>query len=382
MKICVFAAPNLRRRYIAVGVLFLVFYNLLVVIQVPVTAIVGTVKAFVLNVVASDVPVLMECTGKCVQVHSRNCLGETVPLRGWDKYAHCWVAVPDMREGVATYNVSGTVIVLNIRVPDNVNHAFHDDLWGVLGYGSRSAESNITIAYTNSVPWVSDVLQLAAAAYHWQLLDTRKGSSVVPDVAWICASDKAHINGRVRNLHHYRYTELSRIRSDLRQRALELVETARNGGSESAAATQVETMQKERIVIYTRDDSPWRQLKHTEFITRLLDTNKFDVHIQQRMPVPFADQVELFSGAALLIAPNGGWAPNVLWMSDAACLLEIHLYHTDSWIKQFGLASLFRPEHFVTVTGNYHNEFQGDLFAFDLARALRKSRGCRRFLRS
>ena len=127
--------------------------------------------------------------------------------------------------------------------------------------------------------------------------------------------------------------------------------------------------------------------------------DRFEIHIQTQMPYNFDDQVRLFSGAALLIAPNGGWKPNVLRMSDTACLLEIHLYKIDSWIEMFGLASLFEPRRFMTVSGNYHNEtasprtvrphrkggsneIQGALLGPDVAQALRKSHGCRRFLRA
>ena len=100
---------------------------------------------------------------------------------------------------------------------------------------------------------------------------------------------------------------------------------------------------KERIVIYTRGDSQWRQLKHVEFITAFLDSERYEIHVQHIMPVSFVGQVELFNTAALLIAPNGGWAPNVLWMSDTACVLEIHLYRDDSWIDMFGLVRLLEP---------------------------------------
>lgn len=394
-SVCLATASKQRlHRSIAASIIFLVLSN-----QFLGANLYGGVKAFLLNKYSSDIPVLTECTGKCLQVHAQTCLGKTVPLRGWNRYVHKKgiANAKIIPSGATVHNLTGTVVVLRIRFSNNINHAFHDDLWGVLAYGSRRASSSkLTIAYTSNVSWVVAVLELAAAAYDWQLIDATKGSSVVPDpTTWFCASDAAYRNGIVRNIHHYRYAELSRIRSDLRHRALQHKEVTKSATSMNVIEKVATT--KERIIIFTREDTPWRQLKHVEFIIARLDTDHFSVHIVHQMPESFNDQVELFNSAALLIAPNGGWAPNVLWMSDEACLMEIHLYRTDSWIRSFGLASLFETGNFMTVTGNYHDEsasprvvrphrrggddeIQGELVVEDLVRALQKSQNCRRFL--
>jgi hypothetical protein len=65
------------------------------------------------------------------------------------------------------------------------------------------------------------------------------------------------------------------------------------------------------------------------------------------------DKSSFFSSVNLFIAPNGGWNPNVLWMRDEACLVELHLIKLDSWLQMFGLSTLFKRGHFHNVTGDF-----------------------------
>lgn len=348
----------------------------------------------------SDPPFLTECTGGCLQVTHRNCLGDIVPIRGHDKYQHKWhelapsesSAVHDSQD---TIHARGTVVFFHTD-HDNINHIFHDDFWSILTFGSQlSANETLTVAYdTNNSPWILAVMQLAAELYGWKLLDARK--TTLTDNEWICTDGALYINGYVRNLRLHRFSELPRIRDDLRRQATTLIETP---NTDMVNSTAIKT-EKERIVIYSRDDSPYRQMKQTELLIDLFNVDEYDIHIQSKMPESFVEQVEMFAGAALLLAPTGGWVPNLLWMSDAACLVEVHLYDADSWIQYFGLSHLFRPGNFIKVTGNYHDkratgakvkrakrqggddEIQSKLLAPDLVRALRKSPNCRRFLRT
>jgi hypothetical protein len=130
----------------------------------------------------------------------------------------------------------------------------------------------------------------------------------------------------------------------------------------------------------------------------LFDDNRFEVTVHTRIPASFWEQVAFFADIDLLIAPNGGWAPNVLWLPPEACLVEIHLYRLDSWIRMFGLESVLGPGRFLTVTGDYsdpnvarlnrRNRKGGDddilseRLAPDLRSALQKSPACRHFLKA
>ena len=68
------------------------------------------------------------------------------------------------------------------------------------------------------------------------------------------------------------------------------------------------------------------------------------------MPADFISQVALFSQTDILIAPNGGWIPFVMFMK-AAVILELHLFRVDSWLNQFEMT----PDDcsVVTITGNF-----------------------------
>jgi Glycosyltransferase 61 len=83
-----------------------------------------------------------------------------------------------------------------------------------------------------------------------------------------------------------------------------------------------------------------------------------DVSVVTHMPSDFWDQVRLFASADIMIAPNGGWAPNVIWMPHESCLVELHQYTLDSWIQMFGLHRRFRDGNFVTLVGDYHDPNQ------------------------
>lgn len=88
-------------------------------------------------------------------------------------------------------------------------------------------------------------------------------------------------------------------------------------------------------------------------------------------------------------------------MKDTACLVEIHLYDTNSWLVKYGSSSLFQPNHVHIITGDYHNssmyrppvqipnrhgggddEIQGSMVIIDIIQQLKQhSPKCQRFLR-
>jgi hypothetical protein len=202
------------------------------------------------------------------------------------------------------------------------------------------------------------------------------------------------MNGYLRNINAYGRSviELKQMRQEIRRMALQ------NGQVRHIHSNKDEfDIIKEHIVIYTRQDSQWRNLLEVQELIRLFDLDKYSISVVHSMPTSFYGQVELFANADLLIAPNGGWAPNVLWMSNVACLVELHLYREDSWLNMFGLGKLFEDGRFMAVTGNYSDPnaerikrpsrkggddmILGSLVATDIKHALRKSSTCVRFLK-
>jgi hypothetical protein len=391
--------------------------------------------------IGDTVPHLIECLHQCLYFGSPpGCFNSSgVPLRGANRWADEWkqvigrtgLVIPDEIsdknvEGYSNIDKTTTIfsgdIVVAMRIHTslrNINHIFHDDFWSVLSYFSQpltlepqytgddaikpETTVNVTFIHDYTSRWLIGLLDIITQAYPWW--------NVLPQLSsyhdrWICTSSskqqKLYVNGYIRNMHDYQLQELSRIRNDLRTVALKDV-TKYNLWSkvlEDANTTIKTEVDKEWIVIYTREDGPTRQIHDTKAIVDALDTERYAIHIQRFMPSNFLEQVAMFSMADLLIAPNGGWTPNVLWMKDTACLVELHLYNENSWLVLFGLSSLFQPAHHVQiVTGDYHNstingprvilpnrnggddEIQGSMVIADVVKKLKQSPDCQRFLK-
>ena len=290
--------------------------------------------------------------------------------------------------------VAGEVVAL--YSPNmNINHAFHEDLWSVLSYMRHSEHrSSATVVSWVATAWLSDLLHAAAELYGWRLLTPSSRSS------WVCAEGphaRLLLNGRDSRLGFDRHL-LPEIKEELRRHVLRgepaaLLSGSGGGGGGGGGP------QKERVVIYSRlSDSSTRQLHGAEAVAALFDAARFNVSVAASIPAAFAAQARFFGSASLLVAPNGGWAPNVLWLPRHACLVEVHMYRTSSWIKMFGLAETFLTDRFLLVTGDYHNAsaprmpqnpkriggddaIQGSRLKADLRAVLARSAHCRRFLR-
>ena len=273
----------------------------------------------------------------------------------------------------------------------NINHAFHEDLWSVLSH-LRHAEyrNRATVVSWVSTPWLSDLLLSAAELYGWRLLTPKTRSS------WVCAEGpqaRLLLNGRDAHLGYDRHM-LPEIKAELRLHLLRHDPALLSGGGPHG-----ENGARERVVIYSRlADSTTRQLLEAEAVAALFDAARFDVSVVDSLPASLAAQASLFGSASLLVAPNGGWAPNVLWLPRHACLVEVHLYRTSSWIKMFGLADTFLPDRLLLLTGEFHNESRprlpqnpkriggddpiiGSRLKPALLAALARSAHCRRFLK-
>ena len=150
------------------------------------------------------------------------------------------------------------------------------------------------------------------------------------------------------------------------------------------------------VLIYTRGKADTRRILEAPRLKPLFD-ERFDVQIVDDVPKRLVDQARFFSGASLILAPNGGWMPNVIFISPAACVIELHLYRKDSWIEMFGLSHtiaelllivgdysdpskprLIRPKRVggdddFLVTGGRDNLFR------DIAKRMKRSRVCKRY---
>lgn len=107
------------------------------------------------------------------------------------------------------------------------------------------------------------------------------------------------------------------------------------------------------VTLYTREDAQHRRIEgDVAVIVNLFKDWKPSPRLQvvKKMPADFISQVALFSQTDILIAPNGVWVPNVMFMK-AAVILELHLFRVDSWLNQFGMT----PDDcsVVTITGNF-----------------------------
>jgi hypothetical protein len=301
------------------------------------------------------------------------CIGEIIPrnpkatFRQWDRRDIL------MMDPVNTTTIPGNVLALASQ-NSNINHAFHDDFWSALSaYRCR----NITVIYQVSSPWLEQLIHVAAKTYNWTIFQTTAD-------AVVCASETMYLNGHMRNLNYFDGDNVPAVRMELRCMALKIF------GIDSLKP------KKKHVVIYTRMDSPYRQVKNVEALIQLFDKDKFEVMVQPKLPVSFWEQVELFAGISLFVAPNGGWSPNVLWLPDDVCVIELHLYREDSWIKMFGLEKVFAPAHFITVTGSYSDttkprlqrknriggddDIMGDRVVADLKQTIEKNPACKQFL--
>ena len=60
------------------------------------------------------------------------------------------------------------------------------------------------------------------------------------------------------------------------------------------------------------------------FLPRSSSARNGQVQILDDVPKTLVAQAQLFASAGLLLAPNGGWAPNAVFMGSDACLVELH----------------------------------------------------------
>ena len=343
------------------------------------------------------------CNSGCINFspHIPACIGgfnaSYGPKRPWNEVFH------DNASIGSAFNLTGNTMSIFVG-HGNINHAFHDEMFSALAWlfylrqkVNLSDTLNIII-HAEYSPWAYELLSLCNTTFNWGALSFRQLTSPQKNAMTICSNEgKMFMNGFLRNIKLYGLPiiELKQMRQEMRQAALENIQVPYN----HIIKDELEIQRKEQIIIYTRQDSIYRNLVEVHELLGLFDLDKYSISVVHMMPTDFYAQVELLASADLLIAPTGGWAPNILWMSNEACLVELHLYKEDSWINKFGLVDLFEGGRFMTVTGDYSDPkaerikrsgrkgggddtILGSLVAPDVENALRKSStACSRFLR-
>lgn len=270
---------------------------------------------------------------------------------------------------------ASTVIAFRCTSP-NIGHHFHDDFWALYTWArvQQLAARNFTIAYLpdGCAPWSKELFKLAAQEHDWRVM-------VATSEQPLCASEALLLPGKDRHLTFERGS-IRAIKDLLRTAALRRLRVPLLPPLEAT----------ERVVILTRlqvgrqceDTQPTLRASHGDVATRrfcdvrplvtLFDAERTQVEVVGPMPGEFYAQVALFASAKLLVAPNGGWNPNALWLPSDACVVEAHQYVRDSWLAfglHLGLGELLQ------VVGNYST---GPRKTFMCALNATHSRPCRR----
>lgn len=239
-----------------------------------------------------------------------------------------------LRTPAAPQVFEGTVLAWHCR-SGNINHGWHDDYWAMYAWARRELASGATVVMRKSAdcsPWLEQLFDLMAKQRGWRVVKQPTG--------WLCAQNKLLLAGRDRKL-TFAHESIPEVAAEVRA-ALGHWKPIRENNST-------------RILIYTRMDSNWRHIEgDVDSLAALFrQHNDSSVEIVDRLPETLEQQAVLFSRVDMLVAPNGGWAPNVLLLPPSACVVELHQYTEDSWLKNFGLAAAIGD--LITVTGDFHD---------------------------
>ena len=315
------------------------------------------------------------------------------------KQSRC-LAMPDDRESSCglrpkccgpAVNPAGSVVLPHDRVAyyfqrcgSNINHDFHQNFWPLYWWMTQHGQSNETAllvdrACVNRSYWVDDLFWNVARARGWRAYNYTGGIRY-------CARKQLHIMRSVGPCCDYSLKPKA-----LLHRAKKAIWLAVLGHD------RVSLDDHSHVVIYSRGKSSWRRIVKPEQLTPLFHS-RLKVTIHDDVPATLVQQARFFSSAAAVLAPNGGWAPNALFMASDACLIELHLYKEDSWVVDYGLGH--EIGEVLLIVGNYRDPTKqriirrarvgGDddflvtggkdnLFN-DIRRKMRRSRVCKQYL--
>jgi hypothetical protein len=221
---------------------------------------------------------------------TRTCFGDAIPQRKDALVPRHWkTQIYANQTGTIA---SGTAVALASRTR-NINHAKSILSW----YSKPEYSHNLTLVYQVKAAWFQAPVQLAADTFEWRLLKLDQRTT-------ICSQGDMYQNTFARNMNKVEGDRITMVRDDLRRTAMKHLAKTNQTGSE----------RRRRVAIYAREDSKWRNIKNAGALVDLFDDNRFEVTVHTRIPASFWEQVAFFAGIDLLIAPNGGWVPNVSWL--------------------------------------------------------------------
>ncbi|CAE7904726.1 unnamed protein product, partial [Symbiodinium microadriaticum] len=275
------------------------------------------------------------CTGACKQT---KCLATSKdPESRCGVKPKCCGPPGAGAEGVLLPHDRVAFVVL--RCHSNINHDFHQNFWPLYWWMTLYGSSDTALLVdrrcsSNTSYWVDDLFWNVAHANNWRVYN------YTTDVRY-CARKQLHILRSVgpccdyslkpKNLLHYAKGRI--WRSVLGREQLSLQDHS-------------------RVLIYTRGKSSWRRIVEPERLKPLFHT-RLEISIADDPPATLLEQARFFSSFGAVLAPNGGWSPNVLFMASDSCLIELHLYRRDSWVVDFGLGR--EIGEVLLITGDYHD---------------------------
>ena len=225
-----------------------------------------------------------------------------------------------------------------LRCHSNINHDFHQNFfplyWWMTLYGSSDTALLVDRRCSNTSYWVDDLFWNVAHAHNWQVYN------YTTDVRY-CARKQLHILRSVGPCCDY----------SLKPKSLLHYAKGRIWRS-VLGREQLSLQDHSRVLIYTRGKSSWRRIVEPERLKPLFHP-RLDISIADDVPATLLEQARFFSSFGAVLAPNGGWSPNVLFMASDSCLIELHLYRRDSWVVDFGLGR--EIGEVLLITGDYHD---------------------------
>eukprot|EP00435_Cladocopium_sp_Y103_P032841 s531_g8.t1 len=236
------------------------------------------------------------------------------------------------------------VAFFSFRCRGNINHDFHQNFWPFFWWTAVYNNSDFAILLDRkgehphtgcpTAYWMDDLFWALSKANGWKV----HNFSSTKDY---CITGELHILQGLQKCCDYQLKPPALLRF-----------AALHFTSAVLGATPNTEDYHSRGLIYTRRLSSWRRIQGPEEL-RPLFRKDLEVEILDDMPKTLVAQARLFASKGLVLAPNGGWAPNVIWMPSDSCLIELHLYQLDSWVQRYLLYSTVGEV--LLIVGDYRD---------------------------
>ncbi|CAJ1449572.1 unnamed protein product [Effrenium voratum] len=233
------------------------------------------------------------------------------------------------------------VALYQSRCAGNINHDFHQNFWPLYWWTAVYDDAAILVDRKQDRPasdcaganyWTDQIFWRVAKLKNWTVYNFSRETHY-------CFTGQLHVMESVGPCCDYALRPMPLLRlgkRDLWSAVLQREPQVQDPGG--------------GVVLYTRGRSSWRRIRDPQKLEPLF---RGKVQILDDVPKTLVAQAQLFASAGLLLAPNGGWAPNAVFMGSDACLVELHQYKMDSWIVMFGLAKTLAEV--LLVVGDYRD---------------------------